>query len=622
MSASCTSRVRFEVRTTIGRTAAWIVPSSGTVTGQSESISSRNASNSSSARSTSSIRRTGGGPAVDADRLEQRSPQEEPLVVQLGLDAVGAAPASCPLGLGGAQVDELAGVVPLVDAPGRRRCPRSTAGASAPAGDAGQGVGDLGLADAGLALEQQRAAQAEGEEHRGGEALVGQVAVGVERGGDLTGRRRTVRSRALGRGERLGQRRVVDDLGAEDVVDARRQVVGDLDVEGADVVVELLGPRRPDDGRGDVVVPQHPRQRQLGQRAPSSSASGTSSCTRSSSGVLQDERQRCRSGVAVGRPRSVGRRLRPAGTSRSARPAAAATTRSGDTPSSRHVGTTSPSMTRHTIEYCGWFETNGTRSSTASAWPARIWSAVHSDTPRYSDLALSDEVGERDHRLLERRLGVEAVRLVEVDVVGAEPLQRGVAALHDVLARQPPVVGAGPGRPVHLGEELDALAPLPASARPSTDSARVSAYTSAVSNVVMPRSSAACTQAVAASSSIWPPWVIQLPYERALTLRPLSPRYRCSMWFLQLVAEEDVLDLGVVVHRVHARAHGRGPSACSRRTAPRCAPSGWCSPTARRCGWPWPPGSPGRGRGSTASRRGRTGCRWRSGPRRPRRRRG
>ena len=51
----------------------------------------------------------------------------------------------------------------------------------------------------------------------------------------------------------------------------------------------------------------------------------------------------------------------------------------------------------------------------------------------------------------------------------------------------------------------------PASALPSTCSARPPAYTSAVSKEVMPASNAAGTQAVAASASTWPPWVIQLP---------------------------------------------------------------------------------------------------------------
>ncbi len=51
----------------------------------------------------------------------------------------------------------------------------------------------------------------------------------------------------------------------------------------------------------------------------------------------------------------------------------------------------------------------------------------------------------------------------------------------------------------------------PARASPSTDSATVFAYASAVSNVVMPASSAARTHRVAVSFSTCDPWVSQLP---------------------------------------------------------------------------------------------------------------
>ena len=88
-------------------------------------------------------------------------------------------------------------------------------------------------------------------------------------------------------------------------------------------------------------------------------------------------------------------------------------------PSSREVGTTSSSMTRHSIEYCGWLEISWKPSSRGE----RVAGAdllggplAHADVQR---LALADDVGEGLHRLLERRLGVVPVRLVEVDVVGA-----------------------------------------------------------------------------------------------------------------------------------------------------------------------------------------------------------
>ena len=59
--ASCTSRVRFDVSTTTGAVAARMVPYSGMVSWKSASTSNRNASNGSSARSSSSISSTAGG---------------------------------------------------------------------------------------------------------------------------------------------------------------------------------------------------------------------------------------------------------------------------------------------------------------------------------------------------------------------------------------------------------------------------------------------------------------------------------------------------------------------------------------------------------------------------------
>ncbi len=52
-----------------------------------------------------------------------------------------------------------------------------------------------------------------------------------------------------------------------------------------------------------------------------------------------------------------------------------------ETPSSRLVGTTSSSMTRQSIEYCGWLEMSWKPISRLSCTPARICSAVHSLTP-------------------------------------------------------------------------------------------------------------------------------------------------------------------------------------------------------------------------------------------------
>ena len=71
-------------------------------------------------------------------------------------------------------------------------------------------------------------------------------------------------------------------------------------------------------------------------------------------------------------------------------------------------------------------------------------------------LAGLDDLGQRLHRLLERRVVVVAVALVEVDVVGLQPLQRGVDLLVDLLAREAAVAPAH--REVDLGRERERVA--------------------------------------------------------------------------------------------------------------------------------------------------------------------
>ena len=153
------------------------VPSSGTVTWKSDSTSSRKASNSSSARSTSSISRTGGGPSDGAMARSSGPLHEEALVVELVLERVGPGAGGLAAGLGGAEVEQLAGVVPLVHGLADVDALVALQADQLAAGPARQHLGHLGLPHAGLALEEQRSAQAQGEEDGGGQALVGQVAV-------------------------------------------------------------------------------------------------------------------------------------------------------------------------------------------------------------------------------------------------------------------------------------------------------------------------------------------------------------------------------------------------------------------------------------------------------------
>nr|BFE82564.1 hypothetical protein GCM10020093_051650 [Planobispora longispora] len=58
---------------------------------------------------------------------------------------------------------------------------------------------------------------------------------------------------------------------------------------------------------------------------------------------------------------------------------------------------------------------------------------AHLGQTQVTDLARGDQLGHRADGLLDRHPGVAAVQVVQVDVVDAEPAQRGVARLPDVL---------------------------------------------------------------------------------------------------------------------------------------------------------------------------------------------
>ena len=97
-------------------------------------------------------------------------------------------------------------------------------------------------------------------------------------------------------------------------------------------------------------------------------------------------------------------------------------------PSSRIVGRISSSRSRVNSEYSVW-------SAVIGCVGVRPADGVGdaSDRPRWRDLAGLDELGHRADGLLDRHGLVDAVLVVEVDVVDAEPLQRGVAGGADVL---------------------------------------------------------------------------------------------------------------------------------------------------------------------------------------------
>ena len=83
------------------------------------------------------------------------------------------------------------------------------------------------------------------------------------------------------------------------------------------------------------------------------------------------------------------------------------------------------------------------------------------------------------------------MNLVKVDVVHAEPLQRGVDRLEDVLARQAAGVGARPiGLNTLVAITTSARRAYSLIARPRISSLAPSEYMSAVSKKLIPRSSA------------------------------------------------------------------------------------------------------------------------------------
>jgi hypothetical protein len=86
-----------------------------------------------------------------------------------------------------------------------------------------------------------------------------------------------------------------------------------------------------------------------------------------------------------------------------------------------------------------------------------------SDVP---DLARAHEVVERGQRLVDRRVLVVAVQLVQVDVVGPETAQRRLDRGQDVLAGVAAVERRGPRRHEALGRDDE---PLPLADQPAAD---------------------------------------------------------------------------------------------------------------------------------------------------------
>src|SRR5207302_516743 len=126
------------------------------------------------------------------DGLQQRPAHEEALGVQLVLCF--SRPAR---GFRGPQVQQLPGVVPLVDSLGDVDALVALEAQQLTAGPTREDLGHLGLADTGLALQQQWPVQLQREEDRRRQPLVGEIAVLREGAGDLVDVQAPASSRAL-----------------------------------------------------------------------------------------------------------------------------------------------------------------------------------------------------------------------------------------------------------------------------------------------------------------------------------------------------------------------------------------------------------------------------------------
>ena len=128
------------------------------------------------------------------------------------------------------------------------------------------------------------------------------------------------------------------------------------------------------------------------------------------------------------------------------------------TPSRSSTSSSSCSIQRLNIEYDGWWISSGVPSPAQDrAPPRRALGAVGGD-PDVARLALPHRGVERAHRLLERRVGIEPVRVEDVDVVEAHPLQALVEAVEQVLARAVVAVRTGPHVLAGLGRDHQLVA--------------------------------------------------------------------------------------------------------------------------------------------------------------------
>ncbi len=176
MSASWTSRVRFEVRTTRGGVSARI----GADLGDGDLEVGQDLEEVGLELLVGAVdlvdQEDRGDAIVALERLEER-PSDQEVATE---DVVGGRPVRLAAGLEQPDLQHLARVVPLVDRGVDVEALVALEPDQAGTEARGQDLGELRLADAGLALEEQRAAELQGEEDGRGERPVRDVVAAAE----------------------------------------------------------------------------------------------------------------------------------------------------------------------------------------------------------------------------------------------------------------------------------------------------------------------------------------------------------------------------------------------------------------------------------------------------------
>ena len=129
------------------------------------------------------------------------------------------------------------------------------------------------------------------------------------------------------------------------------------------------------------------------------------------------------------------------------------------TPSSPSTSSRSSSTQRFISEYDGWWISSGVPSSRRIRTASRGALARVGGDAGVQRLALAHGGVERAERLLQRRVGVQPVRVEDVDVVEPHAGQALVQRGEQVLARAPLAVRAGPHVVAGLGGDDQLVAP-------------------------------------------------------------------------------------------------------------------------------------------------------------------